>query len=419
VNKFKKTDIQKDATKILSSNSKFAALFGGSRSGKTFILVYSIIVRASKTKSRHAIVRLNFNAVKRSVFLDTFPKVVMLCFPGLPVKYNKTDYIAYLPNGSEIHFLGLDDGQRTEKVLGLEFSTLYINEASQVDYSSVQMLISRLAEKNDLKKRVWFDFNPPTKSHWSYYLFIKKLDPISDIPLDDPDNYVSLKMNPAQNIENIDSEYLTMLEKMPEKDRNRFLLGEFNDESDGQVYYAFRSDDHIKQTEIIAGTIHVGIDFNVSPFTAVIGQFYENKFFIHDEVYLENSDTFKMSDALKRKGYGGAVLIPDSTAHNRKTSGMSDVQILEQAGFKILSTRNPFVTDRVNNINRLFTANRIIINPKCKKLINDLHKVVWKDNKLDQSGTNKMLTHISDALGYLCWRLEPMSSFGKVMTQDR
>ena len=70
-------------------------------------------------------------------------------------------------------------------------------------------------------------------------------------------------------------------------------------------------------------------------------------------------------------------------------------------------TKNPFVTDRVNNINRLFQENRIIINPRCKKLINDLERVAWRSNSLDQT-TDKLLTHISDALGYWCWAIEPI-----------
>lgn len=391
-----------------------------SRSGKTFILIYALIVRACKETSRHCIFRQHFNHVKRSIWLGTFPKVLKLCFPDLKVKLNKTDYIAHFPNGSEIHFAGLDDGDRTEKVLGLEFSTLYFNEASQIDYSSVQMAITRLAEKNDLKKKVYYDFNPPRKNHWSYYLFIKKLDPIDDVPLNNIDQYGSLLMNPQDNIINIDSDYITMLESMPEEQKKRFLFGEFTDESDGQAYYAFRRDDHVKDTVRIPGTLWIAEDFNIDPGTACVFQYYNNTFYVHDEIYLNNSDTYKMAHEMKKRGYGGSSIIPDSTGGNRKTSGQSDFQILKDNGFKIISTYNPFVTDRVNNVNRLLSANRIIINPKCKKLINDLEKVSWKDNALDQKGANKHLTHISDALGYACWKLDPFTpTLKKVGLQDR
>jgi len=404
---FKKTIIQIKAIKLLSSKAKYIMLYGGSRSGKTFIIVFAIIVRACKIKSRHVMLRQTFNSIKTSIWLDTLLKVMEIAFPSLTITKNKSDYYITLPNGSEIWIAGLDDAKRVEKILGKEYSTIFFNECSQLSYSSVITALTRLAEKNELKKKAYFDENPPNKKHWSYWLFIKKLEPVESTPLDDPDEYASMLMNPKDNLENIDGDYLKMLAKMPEKDRLRFLEGEFVDANDGEAYYAFNREMHVKETKLLKeGSLFMGMDFNVNPMTCVIGQFYNDKFYIHDEIFLENSDTFKMVDALIKKGYRGTV-IPDSTGKNRKTSGKSDHRILKEAGFQIPHVFNPFVTDRVNNINRLFTDNRIIINPKCKKLIGDLEKVSWKDNKLDQK-TDSMLTHISDALGYLCWKLDPI-----------
>jgi len=401
---FFKTPKQKEAIPVLAGN-KYAACYGGSRSGKTFIIVYALIVRASRVKSRHAIVRRTFSSVKRSIFMDTLPKVLSICFPDLPVKWNKTDYFVTLPNGSEIWLCGLDDS-RVEKILGMEFSTLYFNEASELNYSNIQTVISRLAERNELTKRVWFDFNPPSKSHWSYWLFIKKLDPIESEPLENPDDYGHILMNPRDNMANIDEEYLKILSRMPEKDRERFLEGKFSESDDGAAYYAFDRELHVKDTKILSGELIINMDFNVDPMTASIMQIQNGNFVVHDEIFLRNSDTFKMSTELLKRNYRGTI-IPDSTGSNRKTSGKSDHEILKEYGFKIPHVRNPFVTDRVNNVNRLLTENRIIINPKCKKLIGDLEKVAWKDNKLDQK-TDTLLTHISDGLGYGCWYYDPI-----------
>lgn len=414
--RFKKTYKQKQAVKALSKY-KYTALYGGARSGKTFIIIYGIIVRACKEQSRHAIVRRTFNAVKRSIFLDTLPKVLNLCFPDLPVKWNKSDYYITLPNGSEIWLFGLDD-KRSDRILGMEFSTIFFNEASELDYQPIQTVISRLAQLNSLQKRVWFDFNPPSKSHWAYWLFIKGLNPLDEEPIKDPHNFGYLLMNPGDNLDNIDPEFIEILKRMPKRDRDRFLNGEFADVDDGIVYYSFDREKHVKNTIIQPGTLFIGMDFNVNPMTAVVFQYMDNTFYIHDEIYLKNSDTYKMVSNLNRKNYQGTI-IPDSTAKNRKTSGMSDFDILEDAGFYVMATCNPFVFDRVNNVNRLFEADRIIINPKCKHLINDLNKVSWKDNKLDP-GPDKMLTHISDALGYGLWELDPISGKGgKIRVQKR
>lgn len=406
---FRKTEKQIQAIDLLAGPAKNVMLLGGSRSGKTTILCYAILVRAAKEKSKHVILRQNFAHAKRSIWLDSLKKTTDIAFPHLQPRLHNTDYYYKLANGSEIWVGGLDDSKNVEKILGTEFSTVWFNECSQIDYRSVQIAKTRLAEKNNLKKKAYYDMNPSSMAHWSYWLFEKKLDPVDDVPLAEPEDYASLLMNPQDNIENIDPDYLKMLEAMPEKERKRFLLGEFTDESSGQVYYAFKREEHVKPLSKLIGTTFIGMDFNVQPLTAVVCQFTNGRIQVLDEVYLENSDTYKMAHALKVKGYGGGVILPDSTGANRKTSGQSDFEILKQQGFKVESTRNPFVFDRVNNVNRLLSSGLIEVDPKCRKLINDLEKVVWKDNKLDQSGVNKMLTHISDALGYACYWLAPFS----------
>jgi len=390
-----------------------------SRSGKTFILIFALIVRASKCKSRHGIFRKTFNSLKTSIFLDTLPKVLNICFPNLPVEYNKTDYYITLPNGSEIWFCGLDDDKRVDKVLGKEFSTLYFNECSEISYYSIQVVLSRLAEKTKLAKKVYYDMNPPSKAHWSYWLFIRGIDPVDDEPIEDHDNYLSMVMNPMDNIENIDENYLKILDKMPQKEKDRFLLGKFAESDDGQAYYAFDRDKHVGNISKSMSPIKIGMDFNVHPMTATICQIVNGQIHVIDEVYLENSDTFKMTDALMKKGYRGATVYPDSTGKNRKTSGQSDFEILKANGFTIPSVRNPLQVDRVNNINRLLTEGRIKIDKNCKKLINDLERVAWKDGKLDQKGDAKMLTHISDSLGYLAWALFPIGITSKPISINK
>jgi len=409
VSEFQLTNRQSDAFDTLSGIARYVMLYGGSRSGKTFCAVLAIIIRALKTKSRHVILRKNFNHVKTSIWADTLPKVLKLRFPNLEVQWNKTDYYITMPNGSEIWVSGLDDEKRVEKILGKEYSTLYFNECSQIPYKSVQIALTRLAEKNSLRKKAMFDENPPSKKHWSYWLFIKKLDPIDNVPVD-PSKYDSILMNPDDNIDNIDPDYITeVLDNLSEAQKKRFRDGEFSTDDDGLAYYSFDRERHVRKIEKneMIGQKLVGMDFNVQPMTAVIGHWCNNKFIIFSEAFLENSDTFKMSNELIKLGHKGANIYPDSTGANRKTSGKSDHLILKESGFNLQHTRNPLVFDRVNNINRLLMDDRIVIDPSCRKLINDLEKVSWKDGSLDQK-SDKMLTHISDALGYLCWSIDPL-----------
>lgn len=229
---FIKSDKQREAVALLSGPAKHIMLYGGSRSGKSVILMYAMIVRALKCKSRHVILRLHFSHVKQSVWLDTLPKVMDLIDESLRkrCKWNQSDFYCQLPNGSEIWIGGLDDKDRTEKILGREFSTIWFNECSQISLESRDLALTRLAEKNELAKKAYYDENPPKKSHWSYHYFIENLDVKGSVV----SGYASLKMNPRDNERNIDKDYIKdVLENLPPMQRARFLDGDFvSDDTD-------------------------------------------------------------------------------------------------------------------------------------------------------------------------------------------
>jgi hypothetical protein len=247
---FKLTVAQDHARDMLISDAVHCCLGGGSRSGKTFLLVRMIVIRALKAPgSRHAIFRFRFNAIKASIIYDTLPKVFALCFPGLwnPKSLNKTDWFYKFDNGSEIWFGGLDDKERTEKILGQEYVTLYFNETSQIPWASRVLAMSRLAQKvkvssvqgqpdTYLKLKAYYDLNPSSKNHWVYRVFIEKKDPISKQELNRPFNYAYYKINPIDNLENLSDEYIHELEDLPVKARRRFLNGEFEDDENGQLW---------------------------------------------------------------------------------------------------------------------------------------------------------------------------------------
>lgn len=244
---FRLTARQKQANSMLAGAALYIMLFGGSRSGKTFLLVRAVCARALKApKSRHAIVRFRFNAVKNSVVFDTFPKVMDLCFPGVEYKLDKSNWFVSFGNGSEVWFAGLDDKERTEKILGMEFVTIYFNESSQIPWRSVETAITRLAqqciqaidgqEPKKLAPRLYFDCNPPPKSHWTYQLFIEKRNPDTRELHKNPENYVYMQMNPADNEENIAAGYLETLRAMSASARKRFLDGEFADANPNALF---------------------------------------------------------------------------------------------------------------------------------------------------------------------------------------
>lgn len=225
---------------LLGGIAKFILLYGGSRSGKTFLLVRAVIMRALKAPgSRHLIVRFRFNHVKASIIEDTFPKVMQVCFPDVEWHLDKTSWFVQFKNGAQIWFAGLDDKERTEKILGQEYVTIYFNECSQIAFEAMMIALTRLAQLvtqfvdgvdlGPLKPRVYFDCNPPSKGHWIYQMFFEKKDPASRLKYSDPENYVQMQMNPADNAENLSKDYLETLNALPERLRKRFRDGSFGE----------------------------------------------------------------------------------------------------------------------------------------------------------------------------------------------
>ncbi|MGL5736184.1 MAG: phage terminase large subunit [Beijerinckiaceae bacterium] len=236
---FEWTEDQNRALKFLTQPAKHLMLYGGSRSGKTFTIVGALVLRAIKAPgSRHAIFRHRFNHLKTSIGMDTLPKVMALRFPGVPYKIDKTDWVCRI-GGSEIWLGGLDDKERTEKILGQEYASLYFNECSQIAFSATLMARTRLAQKTGLVNRAYYDCNPPGSRHWTAMLFVYGKDPASvpaGAPLANPDNFRAMAMNPDGNRQNLAPEYIAELEALPEKQRQRFLLGRFTSELDNALW---------------------------------------------------------------------------------------------------------------------------------------------------------------------------------------
>jgi phage terminase large subunit-like protein len=241
---------QREANRLLASPASNIMLRGGSRSGKTFLLCRAIVQRAINAPgSRHAIFRLRFNHAKTSIWSDTLPKVLKLCFPTLKVRFDKTDFFVELPNGSQIWIGGLDDKDRVEKILGTEYATLYFNESSQIPWPSIETAMSRLAQnvelapaiaqatgRTHLPLKAYFDCNPPSKLHWSFQLFRSKVKPGTKEALANPDDYAEMKINPDDNRENLPPKYFEILDSMSAARRLRFKDGEWASEVNGALW---------------------------------------------------------------------------------------------------------------------------------------------------------------------------------------
>jgi hypothetical protein len=231
------------AMRLLAGPARHVMLVGGSRSGKTVLIVREILRRAIEAPgSRHAILRFRANAARSSIWLDTLPHVARDCFPRLKLRDHRIDgYVELEGIGSEIWIGGLDEKARVEKILGQEFSTIYLNEASQIPQASRLVALTRLAQTVRTRDGGWLpqkefdDLNPVGKGHWTYQLYVLNVDPDSKRPVD-KDEYAYMFLSPEDNAANLSSEYIAAQRALPDRYRRRFYEGVYVDEVEGALW---------------------------------------------------------------------------------------------------------------------------------------------------------------------------------------
>jgi len=238
---FRPTVIQKKALELLKSGAKHILLFGGSRSGKTTVLVMAIIYRALRfAGSRHLICRYRAKDARSSVLRETL-------FPWLDNTVGKDGYkylahesMITLFNGSEIWIGGLGDREQADKILGHEYNTIYFNEISQLSYAAVTTAYSRLAMRiQGCRNLFFYDCNPGSPLHWAYKIFVLNRAFLSGQPLEKAELYASMLLNPEDNRGNLPEDYITdILDTLPEKQKARFRDGLWV-KAEGVIYDRF------------------------------------------------------------------------------------------------------------------------------------------------------------------------------------
>jgi phage terminase large subunit-like protein len=136
-----------------------------------------------------------------------------------------------------------------------------LNESSQIPQGSRDIAVTRLAQQvnqiikgsavQPLKPRMYYDCNPPSKVHWTYKLFVQKVDPDIKQPLNNPGDYAHFQINPQDNAENVSAGYLDTLKNLSQRLQRRFLKGEFADATPNALF----KEEDIDKWRVIDGVL--------------------------------------------------------------------------------------------------------------------------------------------------------------------
>ena len=387
---FKPTTIQRKALALLKSGAKHILLYGGSRSGKTTVLVMAIIFRALMyAGSRHLICRYRAKDARSSVLRET-----LIPWLDNTVGKNGYYYLAHesmitLFNGSEIWIGGLGDREQADKILGHEYCTIYFNEISQLSYIAVTTAYSRLAMRvKGCRNLFFYDCNPGSPLHWAYKIFVLKRIFLTGEPLEKPELYEAMLLNPEDNRENLPDDYISdILDVLPEKQKARFRDGLWV-KAEGVIYDKFdetmiiKTEDLPKEFDRFAA----GQDFGLNITFVKIG-WVGDVIYVLDDYGAFNMTTQSFNEELKARGLFEGELFP---AYCDPAGGE---RIQEVTGG---TKANNSVESGIDYINAKIERRQFFVCERCTGVLSE----IW-DYCRDEAGEIvKVNDHYLDALRY-------------------
>ncbi len=372
---------------FMYSDKPHVLFCGGVGSGKTFTgALWAIHMALTYPDCRGLITANTHSQLQKATLAEMFS----IC-DTLGIKYR------YLVNQNRV-FIGKTEilcytMEKPENLAGPTVGWAWLDEASFYKKLAFDKASARVRDtKGPCQIKMT---TTPNGFNWLYEHFVEK-----------PADHKTVVYSKTQdNLDNLPETYVSQLkESYDAKMAAQELDGQFINLASGQVYYAFDRKKHVREVELKdTDLLLVGLDFNVHPLCGVFVAKRGGMIYIVDELYLENSNTFSAAkEIVSRYPARYKQIVADSTGNRRKTSAKyTDHEILRRAGLDLLKFSNPGVKDRFNNLNLLFEKGFIKIHPRCKTLIKDLEQLTH-DNDDD------MLSHISDALGYVVWKINPL-----------
>mgnify|MGYP003639147331 CR=1 FL=1 len=446
---------------FMKDNTFFRGIRGPVGSGKSVGCCVEIFRRALQQKpnkdgirrSRWAIIR-NTNPQLRTTtiktWLDWFPEDEWGKFHW-SVPY--THWVRQADLELEVLFLALDRPEDVKKLLSLELTGIWINEAREVPKSIIDACTMRVGRFPSMRDGgpswhgVIADTNAPEEDHW--WPIMSGEVPVPDhVPLEQarmlvkPDNW-SFFVQPAGMIAEKD-ENGSVLDYVPNKKAENtknmlktyyhnlirgktkswidvYVMNELGSIQEGKpVYPSFVSETHIAKEEIpIADGVplYIGIDFGLTP-AAVFGQKVRGRWLIQSEIVAIDMGIVRFAELLRQEiatrfGNLDVHIYGDPAGDFRaQTDESTPFQILRGAGLRALPAPSNSVDLRLESVsaslNKMVDGKpAFLVDRRCPSLIKGFEggysyrRMQVSGERFDDKPDKNMYSHIHDALQYL------------------
>ena len=446
---------------FMKSDVFFRGLRGPVGSGKSVCCCVEIFRRALQQQkaedgvrhSRWAIIRNTNPQLKTTTiktWLDWFPEEEWGKFLW-SVPY--THHIKRADIDLEVIFLALDRPEDVKKLLSLELTGIWINEAREIPKSIIDACTMRVGRYPSMKDGgctwtgVIADTNAPEEDHW--WPIMSGEVPIPDhIPKDEakmlvkPDNWEFytqpagmtevkdqegnvtdyIPNESAENQNNMRKDYYPNIVRGKTKSWiDVYVMNQLGTIKDGKpVYPMFVTDTHVAKEEIPVASgvpVYIGVDFGLTP-AAVIGQKVRGRWLILQEIVAFDMGIVRFSEVMRQEissRYGDCEIniIGDPAGDFRaQTDESTPFQILRGCGLNARPAQSNDVSLRLESVNAPLNrmiegASGFLVDPRCRTLIKGFEggyqykRMQVSGERFDDKPEKNHFSHIHDALQYL------------------
>ena len=207
--------------------------FGGARGGGKSWTV--------RTKAKLA--ALQYAGIRILIVRRTYPELInnhinILRKELLDIAaYNDKDKVLKFSNGSTINFAYCAKDADLDRLQGVEYDLIFLDEATQLSEYQMKAIEACLRGVNDFPKRIYYTCNPGGQGHqYIKRIFIDKIYEEGE----NPDDYEFIQSLVTDNKVLMESQpdYIQQLEALPPKLRDAWLYGSW-DIYEGQFFEEF------------------------------------------------------------------------------------------------------------------------------------------------------------------------------------
>lgn len=397
------------------SNARYCRAVTGYGGGKTYALVAKMVKLAAMNPGLEGLIVEPTHGMVADILLPTIER---FCDDnGLTYRFVKpAGRIDWLLDDFNFRFM-LRSGDNPSRLVGTSVACAGIDEAGLQDGDVYRKVVSRVRDARAKLLQI-NAVGTPDGLNWFYTTWANNQGNA---------DFASFNWTTSDNAANLAEGYDgTLKENYSPEQYRAYSLGEFVALTQGIVFSNF-SGANIQEWRPMAGQpIIWGMDFNVDPMCASAWQQVGDQIKACGELVLRHTHTEEFSKRMLEmfplNKYPGTMIACDPTGKARSsTSGFTNIDILEQAGFKVEFRHVRHEMDAINAGRRMICdatgRRRVSIDAeRCPRLLTAVKSWAFKEDSMrtkeeEYRGDKDLffVPHMADTLKYLAHALYPIA----------